>query len=210
MARPGPYQAVAKAAPKAAAAKAVAKAAPKAAAAKAVAKAAPAPALAPSPAPSIKIFSELCNDNWMDDLVRHVGKANEMVLCSFAYDDRNLQNALLPRVKDRQLKLKVIVDGRYLYGPNAPYYSMIRLQNLQEAGAEVRVGGTAASNMHYKIALLSGPNSFTMCYHGGSNATQASRQSWECVTRYMDSNVVAQFKRIADHCWDFGRSLRNQ
>ena len=130
-------------------------------------------------------------------------------MCFYAYDDFALHTALLDRVESGKLRLKLIVDGRYLYGSSAPYYSMSRLQALnQHTGAEIKTGGSAASNMHYKIAWLSGPNDFAIAYHGGSNATQASRKSWECVTRHLDPDMTRQFKEIAEHCFDKGIGLR--
>ena len=213
--RPGPYAqaAVANAAPKAAAA---AKAGPKAAAA---CKAAPKPAAAAKAAPidhtraavdaAPKIFSLMCQQNWIDDLVCNLPRASEMVLCSFAYDDRELHNSLLARVSSGELRLKLVVDGRYLYGKNAPCFSLGRLQALAQAGADIRTAGSSTSNMHYKIAVLSGqdPPGYWACYHCGSNATQSSRSGWECTVRHMQPDVVEQFRAIAEHCFSQARAL---
>lgn len=181
-------------------------------------KAKPAPGLPvaaakakPAPRPQasqLKIFSHLSSDSWLDDLTKEVPKASEMVLCTYAYDDAALHRALLGKVSSGDLKLKVVVDRRYLNSSGAPYYSKGRLDALAKAGAEVRAGGAAASNMHYKIAVLSGPQSYSACYHGGSNATQASRQSWECTVRYQQPEVVKEFKLICMDCFDKATALQ--
>jgi hypothetical protein len=182
-------------------------------AAKAKPQAKPKPQPQPKPAPrrssspqvsQVRIYSHMSSENWLDALARDVPKAKEMILCSYAYDDPQLHQVLLQELADG-LELKVVVDDRYLKSSGAPYYSRSRLTRLSKAGAQVKVGGTASSNMHCKLAVLSGANSFLVCYQGGANATKASRHSMECVTRFLSPPLVEEFRRISLDCFEKAR-----
>ena len=146
----------------------------------------------------------------MDDLIQVIRRAPDpktMIMCSYCYDDLDLHRCMLSELKDHGLQLRVVVDKYYRRG-GVPYHQNSRLGALAEqSGASVRENGTASSNMHYKICVVEWSGG-QVAYMGGSNATNASRTSWECVGKHVDAAACRELKRICEHCWRSAQPCR--
>ena len=123
-------------------------------------------------------------------------------MCIYCYDDPDLHKTLLPMVK-AGMALRLVVDRRY-FAQRTAYFQYPRLKALRDADADVMdASGDNGGNMHYKVVVLHG-DGWAAAYHGGCNATKASRDSWESMVRFAEPAIVATFQSMCDEC--FGKT----
>ena len=171
------------------------------AAPKAVPKLAPKPQAAPklSSTSAVKVFKNGSGTNWIDALIKDVRVAKQVSMCIYCYDDPDLHKTLLPMVK-AGMALRLVVDRRY-FAQRTAYFQYPRLKALRDADADVMdASGDNGGNMHYKVVVLHG-DGWAAAYHGGCNATKASRDSWESMVRFAEPAIVATFQSMCDECF---------
>ena len=148
---------------------------------------------------------EVFNDGgWVERAISDLATAVNATVASYAYDNANLQAALLDRLGgSTPFACRVVVDkGQLVSGSCARMRSSLRV--LARAGAHVRVaGGRGRRNvgcMHLKAFVLG----TTVAYVGSANFTnQAASHNWEQVLR-LEGAPVADVLSGVVRCWESG------
>ena len=131
------------------------------------------------------------DNGWWDRMIGEIQKASNVVLGSYLYDDQELHETLLKRLKTKKgnFTCAIVVD-RQSYDERSCRSELSRLQALKLAGAQIftcsghdgkDIFGPKALPGFFHVKAIAIDHKIVYC--GSSNFTKSSRKNVELVTR---------------------------
>ena len=117
----------------------------------------------------------LSNDEWWSELLRDASHSREIEASTYCYDDPQLQEVLLERLR-AGAKVRLSIDRESL-GRSVPHFQKSRVAALMREGAEVfSCVGPRRGGCHHKKGVVLDRR---VVYCGGNNLTAKSRSNGE-------------------------------